>query len=107
MNCDCNEEFSPKDPEERVILTFNFARTLAVGEQLTGVEFVQVHALAGEDAAPGNILDGPAAVDLLGKAVRLAVDRGSPGVTYRILVKATTTAGQRFVCAGNLAVQPA
>jgi hypothetical protein len=84
--------FSPKDPEEIVVLAFDFGPLMATGETITALDWTV--STAGTPAL--GILQG--APDLaLKPLVRQRVAAGSDGLTYLHRAKATTDAGRVLV----------
>jgi len=53
----------PKDPSEKVPLTFDFTLGLDAGEQLSGTPVVTVAVVIGTDAVPAAILNGAPTID--------------------------------------------
>ena len=52
-----------KDPDEKVLLTFDFTNELAADEVLTGTPVVKYATVEGTDASPGDIANGGGAVN--------------------------------------------
>ena len=90
-----NHPYSPKDPEEEVIRSWNFGPRLAEGETLdTAVVTIERQDGATEDTSA--MLNGEA--DLSQKpTVRQAIKGGTDGVTYILRFKATTSRPQVLV----------
>lgn len=99
--------FDEKDFGETVPLTFDFAKDLAVGENITSVVSVEVElSRGGPDATPGAILSGAPAIS--GNKVVQLVTGGVIGANYLIRVKVSTNVPlNRWVCAGVLPVRKA
>lgn len=90
-------QFSPKDPQERVTLTFNFSALLSA---ITAVE-VDCSVAQGVDAGAAALLDGAAVTS--GAIVYQGIKAGLDGVLYRVRCKATGPEGV-FVLVGQLPV---
>jgi hypothetical protein len=84
--------FSSKDPEEIVVLAFDFGPLMATGETIIALDWAA--STAGRPAV-GILLDAP---DLaLKPLVRQRVAGGSDGVTYLHRARAITDAGRVLV----------
>lgn len=126
MNCGNNGSgasvFSPKDPNERVVLTFDFTAGLAVGELLSSAApVVTIEVVAGEDLNPADLVAASPAVNTVplpqtngvpiatSKAVQFLVKGGVLSASYNITALATTTSSpaQVLACRGQLDIRKA
>lgn len=78
---------------ERKLVTFDFTPDLATGETITGATAHLVNVESGAEYPPA--LDGPAVPDGTGKLVMQWIDSPEPNETYRLVLVATTTTGER------------
>lgn len=106
MSNECCAGFSPKDPAERIILSFFFTNALATGETLQSIQGATVVSVTGgADPTPAAILDGIAAINLTTPtSVQQPVIGGVLGVTYNLKVACLTNLGQILVCSGTLTI---
>jgi len=106
MSNECTSGFSPKDPAERIILSFFFTNALATGELLQSIQGATVVSVTGGvDANPSVILDGLAAINMTTPtSVQQPVVGGVLGVTYHLKVACLTNLGQILVCSGTLTI---
>lgn len=106
MSNECGSGFSPKDPMERIILSFFFTNALSTGEQLQSVQgSTVVTVTGGTDPNPSAILDGLAAINIASPvSVQQPVIGGVLGVTYHLKVACVTNLGQVLVCSGTLTI---
>jgi hypothetical protein len=88
---------SPKDPAEKVVLTFDFTSELITGETLTGIPTVSFFVSQGVDASPGAMLNGAATIDATSKLVLQPVQAGLAGVDYVFKVSSTTSNAQKVL----------
>lgn len=93
--------FSDKDPEEVLILTFNFSE-LTAAVTLPDVSITRKSGTA--DASPGNVLDG--APSISGAKVLQRVKGGTAGTDYALRCKVTAD-GQTYVLSAILPVRTA
>lgn len=128
MSCSSNQNgessmFSPKDPGETVVLTFDFTAGLAAGELLNvaGAPTVVVEVVGGIDELPAAIIATPPAINTVplpqptgvpiatNKAVQCSVSGGVLGTVYNLTAFATTTSSpaQTLACRGELRIQKA
>ena len=98
-----SSEFSPKDPDERLLLTFNFANWLATGETID-LASIRVESIPeiGADPDAAAMIVGEAS--LTGTKALQMVGGGLVGVTYRLKCTAETSKGQKLVLNGRLPV---
>lgn len=100
------EQLGVKDPEETVILTFDFIKALDSAETIqSAVTTALVH--SGTDPSPGAIISGAASFSNQDGKVMQAVTGGVVGVTYAVRCKATTSSGKVLVLAALLPVKNA
>lgn len=109
---------SKKDPQEKLVLTFDFSGELATGETLTGTPTVTYATVEGTDASPGDIANGAGAINAsaitpivgpdiaIGKAFLQPVQGGLDGCVYSIQVLAATSNSNKVLAiTGLLRVQ--
>lgn len=96
-------EFSAKDPDEIIDLTFRFGRLLGADTIVSAATSVEVATGADGDAIA--ILDGLPTI--AGTDVTQRVTGGLDGVTYELRMTVTTGTGRRFVRAGRLPIRRA
>ena len=85
------------DPDEQVVITFDFAAALDAGEMLSGPIKTSVATVLGSDAAPAAILNGVAAYDSTSTRVLLPVKGGLPDHDYAIKVVCATSNAQKVL----------
>jgi hypothetical protein len=95
------ENFSYKFVAENKPLSFDFNPILTSGETLS-TSSCSVIVLDGTDTNPSDLLDGGTSINA-GKVYQ-QVQNGVAGVTYRLVVTATTSAGNVYVAIGDLPV---
>ena len=95
------ENFSYKFVTEVKPLSFDFSQVLATGETLS-TSSCSVLVIDGVDASPSNLLSG--GTSIIGNKVYQQVQNGVAGVTYRLVVTVTTSAGNTLVALGDLPV---
>lgn len=94
------ETFSPKDPEEVVILSVDFVNILVSGETILTA------AVTAEDqggALEASMVNGSADITAA-PVVRQKIQAGTAGTRYLIRFKITTSTGRTLVGAGYLPV---
>lgn len=98
-----SSEFSPKEPAEKLLLTFNFANWLATGETivLTSIKVESIPEV-GADVSAAAMVIGVAS--LTGAKAIQMIGGGVVGVTYRLKCTVETTKGQKLVLNGRLPV---
>jgi hypothetical protein len=84
------EIFSPKLPEESIVLTFNFAPDLG-SLTLVSAPTITVTVAAGTDPDPSAILNGVAQLDSTQTQWLVPVTGGVAGTSYVLSVLAPTT----------------
>lgn len=92
-------EFDPKDPEEIVPLTFDFA---ALTDTPSNPVVSLAHHKGTIDPNVGAMLIGSPLV--VGAQVRIKVQNGLNGSTYRLRCKVESPEGNKWVLAGYLPV---
>jgi len=95
-------QFSPKDPAEVVVLSFNFVNLLASGEIILSVTF-SVTDQNGNINTSSAMLSGVADLSE-SPVIKQAVQGGLDGHTYLIRATATTSLNQTLVGGATLAV---
>lgn len=93
--------FSPKDPEEGVILGLDFARVLADGETIASATW-EVGNTETRELVIGMAVDPP---KIAGTFVKQLVIGGALDTLYTHRVKIVTSAGQTFVAANTQRVE--
>lgn len=96
-------QLTPKDPSEKIIVTFDFSALLAPGEVLTQIVSVSCLSYIGTDAAASGMI---AEVPIIQNncLVLQPVWYGLDGVTYKIKVVVNTSLGQTFASTAKLPV---
>ena len=104
----------PKDPHEKVVLTFNFSGELAAGETLTGTPTVTYATVEGTDASPSSLDNGTGAINAaiitpvvgpdiaIGHAFQQPVQGGLDGCVYSVHVLAQTTNSDKVLAMTGL-----
>lgn len=93
--------FSPKDPEEGVILGFDFARVLADGETISSASW-EVRNADTQETVPGMAVDQ---TKIFGTFVKQLVLGGELDALYVHRAKIVTSAGQTFITANTQRVE--
>lgn len=92
------QSFSPKDPEESVVLGVNFVNLLAQAETIQSASWL-VEQEDGTAVSSAAVLSG--AIDIsAAPVVRQKVIGGIPGLTYLHRAKVVTSAGRTLVGGG-------
>ena len=98
------------DPDEQVVITFDFAAALDAGETLSGLITTSVATVLGSDATPAAILNGVATYDSTSTRVLLPVKGGLLDRDYVInVLKASPSfwsAGKLELAIGTNTVRP-
>jgi hypothetical protein len=95
-----------KDPDEDIIVTFDFTEGLAPGETIAAIISVVVTVNAGVDEAPNAILTGVPWIDPTGLYGQQPVINGLDNVTYNIqMLCATTFPHRQLAITGILPVR--
>lgn len=94
---------SPKDPLERVPMTFRFDEVMADDDTLATAVVAVEAVVAGTDATPNAILDGGASMQA--QTVAQWITGGVAGATYRLRCTVTTTQGRTLVLRALLPVR--
>ena len=84
-----------KDPDEDVIITFDYSDALADTEILVNIVAVTVTLNSGVDLTPQNILTGLPWIDASGKFAQQPVIGGLDNVTYNIQMLCDTSIPHR------------
>jgi len=92
-----------KDPDERVLLEFDFAPDLPAADTVSTALVAVEAVVAGEDASPSAVLDGSPAAS--GQGVLQWIEAGEEGASYRLLCTATTAQGRVLVLRAVLPVR--
>ena len=92
----------PKRTGETRTIGWNFAEDLASGETIISVSTTAITVHRGTDSSPGSVLAGSAAFS--GSTVSQAITAGVSGVTYLLVLIATTSLGNVLHGAGLLFV---
>lgn len=93
--------FAPKDPAEAVFYGIDFSALLADGETISSATPL-LRALTKDDAGTAAMLSGSAVIT--GAVVTQKIINGLAGNTYRFGISITTSTGQIFIDAGDIAV---
>ncbi len=103
MSCNL---LTDKDPDEAIIVTFDFSPALDEGETLASIESVSVEVSAGADPTPSNILTGAAVLTVDSLMVQQPVSGGINGSNYNIKALAqTSTPSKRLAVTAILPVR--
>ena len=94
--------FTPKDPGETEIFTFDFTAALGTGESIITAA-VACTVVSGVDAGAAAMVDGAAQID--GTLVVQKIQAGISGNRYTLIATVTTSAGQTLMLAGGLSIQ--
>jgi len=94
--------FDQKDPNELVILTFDFSAGLASGETLSGVPVVSCGTVYGTDPSPASVLAGGNILNATSTALFVPVMGGLDGCDYDIVVKYPTTNAKKTLVLGGI-----
>lgn len=97
--------FSPKDPNEVIVLTFDFTTSLVTGETLTGSPTVTISAAIGVDAAMAAMLSG--APSIVGNTVLQKVINGVVKNSYGFIALCTLSSGRMLAVGGILPINVA
>lgn len=98
---------SPKDPAERITLTYDFSAVLGVSENITSVASVTVTPDGSDDSA-SSMIDGTPAISADMKSVAVGVKNGKLGFLYRITVTVDTSSSpHRYVLSAILPIASA
>ena len=95
--------FSPKDPDEQIVLSFNFAALLGAGETILSCVFTALNVPGWSDNSSAMILGG---VDLSGAPiVKQMIKGGVDGQSYLIKAEVITSIGRVLVGSATLLVR--
>ena len=96
----CQNKLSPKAPNDRVVVTFDFTNGLAVGETITAIVSITVSTIAGVDPTPETMLYGTAAITVDGLMAQQPVQGGLDGCFYQFQCLCDSSLGERYsICA--------
>lgn len=101
MSCNI---LTPKDPEEKVILTFDFGPALASGDGIESIEGFTQSVIAGDTAADLPVL-GTSLITTDGQSVQVPVEGGVNAVNYAIKCVVVTVGGLRLAVTAQLPVK--
>jgi hypothetical protein len=97
---------SSKDPNETIVITFDFTPLMNYGESIKSIVSITTETYGGDDPNPENII-----LDQIGiipstnsMVVQQPIVNGLDGVTYKITVTVTTTRFQTLVSTATLPV---
>lgn len=96
-----------KDPEEDILVTFDFTGYLATGETVSNPLVTCETLYGGTDANPMAMVSGPASTTTLSPRVTQVIVGGNAGVNYRLQCLVDTSLGQKLVLAASLPVREA
>jgi hypothetical protein len=80
-----------KDPDEKIVLTWDFSSDLDAGETLTGTPTIELWVSTGNEQEATLVLDGDPRLDNTSTMVQQVVHAGTLGITYGIKAVASTT----------------
>ena len=101
-----SNRFDQKDPNELIVLTFDFSPGLAAGETLTGTPTVTITTVLGVDATPSSVLAGGNTLGVSNTAVLVPVKAGIDACDYDVVVRcATSNSAKTLVLGGILPVR--
>ena len=95
-------KFSVKDPDEVLVLSFDFANLLDQGETITAAVFDATDLTDGSDAT-ATLIDG--AAEISGSIVEQLVHAGDVGHSYLIRSQVTTSEDRVLVGSATLPVK--
>jgi hypothetical protein len=91
------QRFSEKAPSEAIVLTFNFALGLAVGETLIGAPTITAKNIWGTDSTCVGLILGSAQFDSTSMQVLLPVQGGIDWNDYALTVSCSTSNPQKVL----------
>lgn len=94
--------FSPKDPDEVVVATFDFSE---IATSITSPVVTATYKRGAADASPSAVLQGSAIAS--GLKVLQTIQGGVAGTDYVLRCQVDANDGQRFVLAATLPVRTA
>lgn len=100
----CINKLSPKAPEAKVTLTFDFTNGLNPGEILTTFVSRNVSCIAGVDVDPTLMWNGTQVLNVPGTMVNQDVQAGNDACFYQFTVVYDTSMGRRLVVSAVLPV---
>lgn len=101
MSCNI---LTPKDPDEKVILTFDFGPALTGLDGIESIEGITPSVVAGDVTAALPTL-GTALITTDGQSVQVPVEGGVDAVSYAIKAVVVTVAGLRIAVTAQLPVR--
>lgn len=101
MSCNI---LTPKDPDEKVILSFDFGPALPALDGIASIEPFEIGVIAGEAGAAHPML-GTALITTDGQSVQVPIEGGEDATNYGIKCTVVTVAGLRLVVTANLPVR--
>lgn len=103
MSCNL---LTDKDPDEAIIVTFDFSPALDAGETLVSIEDVTVEVSAGADPDALDILNGAPLITIDSLMIQQPVIGGLNGVNYNIkAIAQTSTPDKRLAVTAILPVR--
>lgn len=97
-------ELDAKDPEEKLVITFDFTRDLDAGETISSPT-VTIAVAVGTDPSPNSVLSGVPTAGV--GVVTQVITGGRDEVDYRIQCKVNTSGSRILVLAAILPVREA
>jgi hypothetical protein len=101
MSCNI---LTPKDPSEKVILSFDFGPALTGTDGIASIEPFELSVIAGDVGAALPTL-GTALITTDGQSVQVPIEDGVDATNYGIKCTVVTVAGLRLVVTANLPVR--
>lgn len=96
-----NNEFSPKDPGETVLCTFDYTQSLGVGENILSA-IISVLLRVGADDDPSAMIDGSVIIST--PRVGQLITGGILGNVYHITCTATTSGDQVLILTSPMTI---
>lgn len=93
-----------KDPEEKLVASFDFASEIDAGESIQSV-LITCTLVSGSDASPASVLNGSPVIS--GTNVLQPFQGGVDGCTYTLRCAASLSSGRVLVLAATLPVRTA
>ena len=101
MSCNI---LTPKDPDEKVILTFDFGPALTGDDGIESIEGFTQTVIAGDVDADLPVL-GTSLITTDGMSVQVPIEGGVDAINYAIKCVVVTVAGLRLAVTANLPVR--
>lgn len=92
----CTNTLTNKNPDAKVVITFDFSTALGSGETLSAIVTRNVSVIGGVDADPTLMWNGVAAVNISGLSVQQPVQGGLDGCYYQFEMVCDTTQARRL-----------